>query len=216
MGRGDLQGGIPGPVPEGLTVFETMRANDGCVALWPLHLARLRRGCALLGFPLDETRLAEALADLPPAGAFRFRISVDSDGAVQATHAPLPPNPSHWIVAISDHRLDPADPWLQIKSSHRPIYDAARAEMPPECDEMLLLNTRGELCEGTITSIFLRSGGVLLTPPLGSGLLPGVLRAHLLDRGDAVEMPLRPGDLKGAELLLGNALRGLIPAVLRH
>jgi para-aminobenzoate synthetase/4-amino-4-deoxychorismate lyase len=52
--------------------------------------------------------------------------------------------------------------------------------------------------------------GVLLTPPLASGALPGVLREDLLAAGQAVEAVLWPDDLTHG-FLLGNALRGLIP-----
>lgn len=213
MGRGIVQIRIPGPVPEGLTVFETMRAGvDGSIALWPLHLARLRRGCAAVGFPLDEGQVSAALVALPRGAVLRARLSVDAAGRVAVTHAPLPPAPAFWRVAISDQRLRADDPWLTLKSSHRPVYDAARASLPPGADEALLLNGQGDLCEGTITSLFVAREGVLLTPPLDCGLLPGVLRASLLQSGRAVERRLSLSDLPGADVFVGNALRGLIPA----
>lgn len=76
---------------------------------------------------------------------------------------------------------------------------------------MLFRNERGELTEGARSNIFIRRGGLLLTPPLAAGLLPGVLRAELLAQGQAREATLTPDDLKG-EVWLGNSLRGLIPA----
>ena len=54
--------------------------------------------------------------------------------------------------------------------------------------------------------------GVLLTPPLARGILPGVLRAELIASGRAVEADLRPEDLRQG-FQLGNALRGLVSAV---
>lgn len=108
-------------------------------------------------------------------------------------------------------RLDSDDPWLRIKSSHRPIYEGARAALRDGCDEAILLNQRGEVCEGSITSLFLRRGDVMLTPPLHCGLLPGVLRASLLATGAASEQVLMPDDLSQGDLFCGNALRGLIP-----
>ena len=208
-----MQGRIPGPVPEGLTVFETMRAEpDGHIPLWPLHLDRLRAGCAAVGFALDEARVLVALAGLPRGQVLRARLAVDAAGQVALTHQPLPPNPEVWLVAVSDHRLDSRDPWLRIKSSHRPVYDRARAGLPAGVDEAILLNEGGEVCEGTITSLFLRQGARLLTPPLSCGLLPGVLRRSLLEAGRAEEARLMPDDLRDGEILMGNALRGLIPA----
>lgn len=82
-----------------------------------------------------------------------------------------------------------------------------------EIDEVVFLNTRGEICEGSITSIFLERDGVLLTPPLASGLLPGTLRAELLATGRAREAVLTLADLESADVIwLGNSVRGLMRA----
>nr|WP_252733744.1 aminotransferase class IV [Paracoccus marinaquae] len=185
---------------------------DGTIRLWPLHLDRLRRDCAAVGFPLDEMRLAAGLAELPRGQVLRSRLTVDAGGRIVVSHAPLPPNPQQWHVVISARCLDSADPWLRIKTSHRPAYEAARAALPKGCDEAILLNERGEICEGTITNLFLRRRGRLLTPALDCGLLPGVLRADLLASGEAEEAVLKPADLAEGALFCGNALRGLIPA----
>ena len=78
-------------------------------------------------------------------------------------------------------------------------------------------NERGEVCEGTITNIFVDAGdgGALLTPAQSCGLLPGVLRADMLETGKAVEAVLSVGDLQAAKaLFVGNSLRGLIRASL--
>ena len=208
-----MQVRIPGPIPDGLTVFETMRAEaDSRISLWPRHLARLRRGCATTGFALDEDRVMALLAGLPHGTVLRARLTIDQAGQVALTHAPLLPNPEYWRVVLSDLRLEAGDPWLRIKTSHRPVYDAARAALPQGVDEALLRNAEGQLCEGTITSIFLRRDGRLLTPPLSSGVLPGVLREALLADGRAEESVLTLGDLQDGQFYCGNALRGVIPA----
>ena len=81
-------------------------------------------------------------------------------------------------------------------------------------------NERGEVCEGARSSVFVREGARLLTPPLRCGLLPGVLRGALLDSGEASEAILSIGDIKAASregrLRVGNALRGLLPAFLKE
>lgn len=212
MGGSVVQIGISGPVPEDLTVFETMRAEpDRRIRLWSRHLERLRRGCATVGFPLDEDAVAAALEGLPAGAVLRVRLAVDAAGRARVAHQPLPANPPFWRAQFSPMRLDSDDPWLRIKSSHRPIYEGARAALRDGCDEAILLNQRGEVCEGSITSLFLRRGDVMLTPPLHCGLLPGVLRASLLATGAASEQVLMPDDLSQGDLFCGNALRGLIP-----
>lgn len=213
MGGSAVQIGIPGAIPDGLTIFETMRADpDGRIALWPLHRARLQAGCAAVGFLLRPSAIRGALATIPKGRTMRVRLTVAADGAVALSHGRVPPNPPLWRVAIAAQRLDSGDPWLRIKSSRRETYDAARTALPDGVDEAILLNERGEVCEGSITSLFLRRGDRLLTPPLRSGVLPGVLRRSLLDGGRAVETLLYPRDLAEGEIVMGNALRGLIPA----
>lgn len=213
MGGSPVQSRIPEPVPQGLTLFETMRAEpDGTIRRWPLHLARLQRGCAAVGFPFDADTASAGLQSLPQGQVLRVRMVVDAGGAINVTHAPAPEAPSEWRVAIADQRLRAGDPWLGIKSSARGVYDAARAEMPDGADEVILLNGEGQVCEGSITNLFLLRDGRMLTPPVACGLLPGVLRAELLASGLAREAILMPGDLTEGRLFCGNALRGLIPA----
>ena len=90
-------------------------------------------------------------------------------------------------------------------------HDGVRATLPDAVDEALFLNERDEVCEGTITNLFFDRGQGLRTPPLGCGLLPGVLRAEL----SCPEEVLLAKDLGLVQLWVGNALRGLIPARLR-
>ncbi len=80
-------------------------------------------------------------------------------------------------------------------------------------DEMLFLNERGEITEGSRTNLFAEIDGRLLTPPLDCGLLDGCLRRELLDEGRCVEAILTLPVLERAtRVFLGNSLRGLIPA----
>jgi 4-amino-4-deoxychorismate lyase len=126
--------------------------------------------------------------------------------------APLAAAKPAWVVRLAEARVASSDPWLRLKTTERQLYDAARAALPEGVDELVFLNERDEVCEGTITNVFLDLGDALLTPPVACGLLPGVLRADLLARGACREAVLLPGDLARGRLLVGNALRGLIPA----
>ena len=94
---------------------------------------------------------------------------------------------------------------MRHKTSWRELYEQPHSD----CDELVFRNQRGELTEGARSNLFVRRGGVLLTPPLESGLLPGILRAELIAQGRAKESILTPEDLDG-EVYFGNSLRGLI------
>ena len=80
---------------------------------------------------------------------------------------------------------------------------------------MILFNEDNEITETTIFNLYLKIQGVLYTPALPSGLLPGVYREHLLALGAAKERVLSVQDLSKAEgLYVSNAVRGLCPAIL--
>ncbi len=206
-----MESPVRGPLPADLTLIETFGRRDGGFVGLADHLARLERSAAALGVPCDRAAIARALAAVAGEEPLRVRLTLAVDGAVAVTSGPLAPSPAAWTARLAEERLDPDDPWLRVKSSVRGRYDRARAGLPAGTDEWLFLNSRGEVCEGTITNVFVAREGVLLTPPLACGLLPGVLRARLLREGRAREAVLYPADLAEG-LHVGNALRGLIPA----
>jgi len=198
-------------------LIETLRwePGEGFVRL-DRHLARLRNSAAELGFAYD-LRIVRAALDNCAAGQtpLRVRLTLAQDGTVNVAAAPFGPLPKDagWTLRIARTRLDSGDPLLRHKTTRRQVYDAARAEFSrEEADEVLLINERGEVCEGTITSVFVDIGdGVLLTPALSCGLLAGVLRGEMLDEGKAKEAVLTEADLRASEaVLVGNSLRGLI------
>ncbi|MBW7921471.1 MAG: aminotransferase class IV [Rubellimicrobium sp.] len=194
----------------GLRLIETL-AGDAPDARLALHLARMARGAARLGWRLDPAEARAALAPLR-GQALRLRLTLDRAGALRVESAPLPAAPASWRVVVAAQVLDPDDPWLGVKSTRRAAHDAARAALPAGAHEAILANTRGEMCEGTISTLFFDRGDGLRTPPLASGLLPGVLRAEMLAQGAVREESLRAADLPGLRLWMGNSLRGLIPA----
>jgi para-aminobenzoate synthetase/4-amino-4-deoxychorismate lyase len=140
------------------------------------------------------------------------RVRLARSGAVAIAIDSLPDAPA-WPVSI---RLLPRpvgahDFRLRHKTSDRDFYDAARRAAGTF--EVAFLDDEGFVTEGSFTTIFVERDGRLATPPLARGLLPGTLRAELLDEGRAFEADLRPDDLAGG-FLIGNMLRGLISAVL--
>lgn len=187
----------------GLRLIETVLWDGAEAPRWALHQERLRRSAGLLGWACPE------VAPQGPDHPARLRLTLDREGGVEWTVAALPPAKAEWRVGIAPERLRSDDPWLRVKSTRREVYDRARASLPEGLDEVLFLNERGEVCDGSITSVFFDRGQGMRTPPLSCGLLPGVLRAEL---GCAEEVLLAE-DLPRVRLWVGNALRGLIPAV---
>ncbi len=205
------------PVEPEFRLIETFgyHPGTGFVRL-DLHLARLARSAHAFGILFDSQSVRELLQDKGGETALRCRLTLSRDGALDLTTAPLAENPPAWRLQISNARLDSTDPWLRHKTTRRALYDTARASLPKGIDELLFLNERDELCEGTITTLFVTTkDGKRLTPPLTSGLLPGILRHSLLEKGDYKEGTLTLSDLRNVQsLFVGNSLRGLIKASL--
>lgn len=191
----------------GLKLIETLRVGAPPSRL-ALHRARMARGAAALGWDFDALGFDRAVEADPVAGR-RLRLTLDRAGRFEVVQAPLPESPAEWRLALAGARLLSTDPWLGLKSTNRAAYDAARAHLPLGVEEVIFANERGEVCDGSITTLFFDRGQGMRTPPLSSGLLPGVLRAEM----GCPEEVLMAADLPHVRLWVGNALRGLMGAV---
>ena len=197
---------------EGLRLIETLAWDGAALVRIERHLARLMQSAARLGWSLDREAARAALQEGRTEPS-RLRLTLDSAGRIVVAEGPLPPPAALWRLGLAPQRLDAGDPWLTVKTTRRAAYDAARAALPEGLDEVLFLNVEGQVCDGTITTVFSDAGQGLCTPPLTSGLLPGVLRAEMLDHGRAREAVLLAEDLPRVRLWVGNSVRGLIPAI---
>ncbi|MEO5323436.1 aminotransferase class IV family protein [Mesorhizobium sp. CC13] len=207
----------------GFELIETMRWEPQSGFLrGERHLARLAASAAALGFAFDRTVVEQAVARAVGGDApLRVRLALSAGGKAEVTaqtFVPLSPE-TVWTLRIAATRLASTDALLRHKTTRRQAYEAARAEFPREAaDEVILLNEAGEVCEGTITSIFLDTGdgGPLKTPALACGLLAGVLRGEMIDKSEAVEAVTSIEMLRSADAVyVGNSLRGLIYANLK-
>ncbi len=195
---------------------------DNQFFLLPLHLDRLESSAHYFNFAFDRSAIESqlhALALTFKAGSqYRVRQLLHPDGTITLTHASLLEDPSPIRVRLSSERTSSTDVFLRHKTTHRELYDDQYASARAEgFDEVLFLNERGELTEGAISNIFIEHSGnpehsgQLLTPPLASGVLPGVLRRHLLEtRPTAEERILTLDDLHAADaIFLCNSVRGI-------
>ncbi len=212
-----MEGPLCPPTDPEFRLIETLafRPEQGFVRR-DRHLARLALSAKAFGVPFDLDRANGKLEAVAGQSPLRCRLTLAADGQFELTTGILAENPPVWRVAIADEKLKAADIWLQHKTTQRAVYDAARASLPEGIDELLFLNERGELCEGTITNIFVdMPDGQCLTPASSSGLLPGILREELLENKKVTEATLTLTDLHSAEkICVGNSLRGLIRAEL--
>lgn len=199
-------------------LIETLRwsPDDGFVR-GALHLERMEQSAAALGllFDRDAAQTAMDNAVRGAGGAQRVRLTLDEAGVFACTTAPLTETQS-WRYVVSPLRLSSGDALARHKNNWREIYEGELARLSAEtgCDEVLFLNECGELVESARANLFVRISGVLFTPPLSSGPLPGCLRRELLARGECAERVLTLDDLDRADAVyFGNSLRGLVLAL---
>jgi para-aminobenzoate synthetase/4-amino-4-deoxychorismate lyase len=184
------------------------------------HLARLASSAAYFGFAYDAEKVRDAIEAAVATASdqrLRIRLLLDEDGGVTATATPQSETPADAVMryVISDTHINSADLFLYHKTTRRELYDREWKHYNDTlgADEVIYLNENGELAEGSRTSIFIERDGQLLTPRLAAGLLPGTLRAALIDEGRAVEAHLTVDEVNRAKVIyLGNSVRGLVRA----
>ncbi|HTT84158.1 MAG TPA: aminodeoxychorismate synthase component I [Rhizomicrobium sp.] len=200
-----------------LRLIETLRYSGSFLDA-ERHLARMANSARVFSLPFDKRAAREALAAAVAGrdGNLRVRLVLGENGAFAATAEPLAPGPVSWKFAISPERVDSLDLLLRHKTDRRELFEEESARLACRgIDEVLFLNERGELTEGSRTNLFIRRNGKLATPSLSCGLLSGILRGKLLESGRCEEEILYLRDLETAEgVFLGNSLRGMIPAVM--
>jgi para-aminobenzoate synthetase/4-amino-4-deoxychorismate lyase len=203
-------------------LIETMQASQtGCPYL-ERHLRRMQASAVYFGFVWDEQALRdsvrEACAQLPTLGVHRMRLSLNQDGKCTIQTGAMAPmqEPISVLLAAQATRSD--DLFLRHKTTVRAAYDAAwRAAEAQGAFDMLFQNERGEVTEGARSSVFVKLNGHWFTPPLNAGLLPGVMRAVLLEdpTWQASEKIIGVQELYAAEeIVVCNALRGALRAQL--
>jgi len=208
----------------GLSLFETMRATRDGVPLLDRHLARLERSARAFGFPFERaemaTEVARACALLQGADDFRMRLSLERDGKVSITAAPLPPLRAPVSLRVAEQTREAVHSLPSHKTNLRAAYDAAwQAAEREGAFDAVFFNGDGTLAEGGRSTVLVKLDGAWWTPPLSAGVLPGVMRAVLLEDatpwlgGPLRERVLTRADVARAEAIaVCNALRGVVPA----
>jgi para-aminobenzoate synthetase/4-amino-4-deoxychorismate lyase len=198
----------------GFSLIESLRIDhQGCLLL-ERHLQRLAGSASYFGFSFDADTLRDRLQILGSglSGAHKVRVLLDFDGSLSLDYQPVA-GIDHIVVppatiAISDQRVDSTDTFLYHKTTRRALYED-QLQTHPGCYDVIFLNERDEVTEGSYNTIVIALNGERLTPALDCGLLPGVLRTELLEVGAIREAVLTLDDFQAADTIwLVNSVRG--------
>jgi branched-chain amino acid aminotransferase len=209
-------------------LFETMLAVNGRVFLLDAHLDRLMAGLVEIGIPMTRARLTADVAamlerlSLEPAA---LRLTVTRGGGARGLAIPVEPKPTILISAgpfnpglvftparltTASIRRNPLSPLSRLKSlSYLDNILALREAEENGASDALILNSEGKVACTTVANIFCVSGGVIMTPPVSDGILPGIMRARV---PGLIEKSLTLADLISADtVFLTNSLRLVQP-----
>ena len=196
-------------------LIETMRVlESGEVYLLDRHLHRLRHSARHFSFKYDSDKVREQITEAAPRLPVFLRLLLSQNGDLEISSGAIPTDQFEHLK-FSSVRVDSKNPFLYHKTTKRGVYEEARRDCDANTD-VILINERDEITETTITNIAVFRDGQWITPALSCGLLPGVLRAELLSRGEIVEGIIHPEDLHSSDpVRCFNALRGTFDVELK-
>ena len=208
-------------MPDTFGLFETIAVYHSRPIFLDQHLKRLDDGLRRISLPASAYQRSDAKARLEKAagemehGVLRLAVTKD---AVEITTRENPYREESYQkgfqLSFSSVFRKEDDPKVYLKSLERSLLNKEREIAKARgYDEVIFLNRKGEISEGSVSNVFCVKGSHVFTPPVASGLLNGILRQYLLSTYDNItESALRKEDLFSAdEVFLTNSLMGIMP-----
>ena len=201
-------------------LIEAIRWDPG-QGYWLLeeHLDRIEASAAYFGISFERDAATAALMatakSLSRSSIVRLLVGrtighvveVLDDEPSPFQHGSTPDTPAA-TVAVDEAPVFSQNVFLFHRTTRRKVYETRRNRQA-HADDVLLTNERGEVTESTTSNVVVRTGEKWWTPPLDSGLLRGVYRRILIDKGMIRERPISVHELQTAdEIALVDSLRG--------
>lgn len=187
--------------------------------LLDLHFQRLFQSAKYFDFPIYEEKWREVLekeAKRLDHIPYRVRLTVSEQGipSVESTPLEIHRSNSPLRLCLAKDPVYASNQFLYHKTTFRSFYEE-KLRAFPDCDDVILWNEKGELTETTIGNIVIEWKGKRITPPVECGLLPGIFRKWLLQRGEIEEQVISFEMLREASCLYRiNAVRKWERAIL--
>ena len=172
------------------------------------HIDRLRNAGRYFAYPFNPENLLQRIdAECQACHVekdYRLRISISKSGDIDLCCQELTPfRPAFCQAQLCLQERSLQTPFTYFKTTYRPHLTIGK-------QEKIYHNETGELLETSIGNLVLQIAGKLYTPPINLGILPGIYRQHLLEKGKVEEKVLTLEELAQAEAIYGcNAVRGL-------
>ena len=198
-------------------IFETMKYEDGEIKFLNEHFRRMKSvsDYFLFRFPKKRImkRIEKTISELDQRHSKKIRLLLNKWGKIKIEASDLSESFDRVSVIISQSKILSTDRFKYFKTTNRNLYDKEYSAYKSKgYYEVLYLNEKNELAEGSRSNIFLKKDNQWFTPPLYSGALPGIYRKYFINNNiNAFEKSIKIDDLRNADgLILTNALRGEI------
>lgn len=196
-------------------LFETLLFDGNDFRNLHLHLERLKTSASFYDFEYCQDQLLRELQTVCGQNQLRVKILLFSNGSIEIQTSPLEALSSELRVSLSQKRISSQSHWQGHKTSQRQLYDQEwSAAQERGIYDVLFLNEWGYLTEASRHNLFVKIQGQWKTPPLSSGILPGIARQIFIKENFVVEENLSPECLSTCEsLVLTNSVRGPVAVV---
>ena len=193
----------------GAGIFETIKTVDGKPWALSRHMRRAVNSAMKESVVLpDEELVREAIstllqAEVHPTGL--LRVSFDASGNWAAVHLAYEELIS--AAKVGQHPVPLVVEGVPVKSfpyTHRlEILEQARQR---GFDEALVISSDGKVCEGSVNNVLVKIQGKWFTPPLSDGVLPGIMRALVIENCDVIVRSIAVSEIESIEsaFLLGS------------
>jgi para-aminobenzoate synthetase/4-amino-4-deoxychorismate lyase len=156
--------------------------------------------------------LDDKIVELDPGKKYKIKLILNKWGRIKIETSDLPFVAKIVKIIISEKKISTQNKFQYFKTTNRKLYDEEYQKyFAKGFFDVIFLNEKDEVAEGSITNIFIKKGNSWLTPPLTSGILNGIYCSHLLNNNDIKQKLITIEDLlKADEIKLVNSVRGEI------
>jgi para-aminobenzoate synthetase/4-amino-4-deoxychorismate lyase len=187
------------------------------------HLKRLGDSARYFGFSFKRETIIKQLNRkvdfFNKSNRYRLRLLLYRDGRVKIETRILTELNGVVRITFSKNRTNSADNFLFHKTTRRKLYNDEYKKYSQEgFYDVIFLNEKNQITEGTISNVFIKKNGIFYTPPLNCGLLEGTFRKFLFRNKKFLikEKILYKDDIIEADkIYLTNAVRGMVEARLK-
>jgi para-aminobenzoate synthetase/4-amino-4-deoxychorismate lyase len=204
-------------MPE-FSLLESFSLKDGIIQRFEQHMRRLLQSAEVFGYPVNlQTfeQIKQQIESEYSTGQYKVRWLIDKVGQLSVDVLEIKKMAEPVVCYLAKQPIAKHHLFSRYKTTYRNHYQACEVTVPRNFST-LLYNEASELTEFTIGNVVLQIKGVLYTPPVSSGCLPGIYRQTLVDKQKVTEKVLTLTDLKQAEkVYMTNSVRGMVEVILK-